>query len=115
MFFAHGTENKVGVLFGHVFEFGLGTVEESFSHETARTDSNFRLIHVITRTQWSIFHVQQYFDTYLLVWFQYFFEQIIGRKTEDHRAYGKQHQKPVFLIAVEKFDYQPIEARSHYR
>lgn len=31
LFFSNGTEDEVGVLFRHIFQFGLGAVEEPFS------------------------------------------------------------------------------------
>ena len=35
LFLAHGAEDEVGVLLGHVLELGLGSVEEAFALESA--------------------------------------------------------------------------------
>ena len=46
-FFADCAEDEVGVLFGNVFELGLGTVEEAFAGQTSGADGNFRLVDVV--------------------------------------------------------------------
>ena len=82
---ADGTEDKIGILFGHIFQFGLCAVEEAFTPEAARTDGDFRLVHVVAGTPQILLHTQSHLDTLLLVGFQHLVEGIVDRKEEDYR------------------------------
>ena len=46
-FFAYCAEYKVGVLFGHVLELGLGAVEKSFAGDASGADGYFGLVYVV--------------------------------------------------------------------
>ena len=46
-FLTYGTENKVGVLFRYVFQFGLRAVQIALAPKTARSYGNLGLIDVI--------------------------------------------------------------------
>ena len=50
LFLADGAEDEVGILFGHIFQFRLCAVKESFSHKSTRTYCNLRLVHVVSGT-----------------------------------------------------------------
>ena len=45
-----GAVDKVGMLFGHIFQFGLSAVQEALARETAATDGDFALVDVVARS-----------------------------------------------------------------
>ena len=48
---ANGAEYEVGVLFGHIFQLGLGAVEKPFACEAARADGDAGLIDIVAFAQ----------------------------------------------------------------
>lgn len=65
--FTYRAENKVGVLFGYVFQFRLCAIQETFAPKTARADGDFRLVDIIASTGQVFFQPQYYFDADLLM------------------------------------------------
>ena len=64
---ADGAEDKVGVLFGHIVELGLRTIEEPLAPRSARPDGYLRLVDVVTHARGVVGKAEQYLDTHLLV------------------------------------------------
>ena len=83
---SYGTENKVRLLFRHIFQLCLRPVQETFPGQSARPDSDLRLVHVVTGTARIIFQSQRNFDTDLLMGFQYLIESTEYMKAIDPKA-----------------------------
>jgi hypothetical protein len=82
-----------------ILKFGLCTVQKAFPGQAARTDSNLRLIYVISRSCQVLFHAQQNLNANLLVRFQYFIEKIVAGVEKTYRTYGKQTNKKITPMA----------------
>ena len=67
---AYGTEDEVGVLFRHIFQFCLCAVEESLAFQPARTNGNLCLYHIVTGASGVVLQTEQNTDACLLVWLQ---------------------------------------------
>lgn len=70
-FLSDGAEDKVSVLFGHIFEFCLRAVEKSFAGKSSRAYRNLRLIDIVAETFQIVFDAERDFDTHLLIWFKH--------------------------------------------
>ena len=84
LLFADGAEDKVGVLFGHIFELCLSAVEKSFSGDAARTDGNLRLVDVIAGSSDVFLDSERHLDTHLLMRLENVVENIVNREKEKH-------------------------------
>ena len=78
------------MLFGHVFELGLGAVEESFAEEAARADGDFALIYVIAGVAQVFDYAEGHLDSHLLVVLQVV-EGSIDREEEAYRQHCRGH------------------------
>ena len=99
MFLAHGAEDEVGVLFGHILQLGLCAVEKSLAHEATRAYGYLALVHVVARSVEVLLKSEQHFDTLLLVGLQHIVEHITGGVEHGKRTYGKESYKH-YLVAV---------------
>ena len=88
-FFPYRTEDKVCILFSHILQLSLGTMQKSCPPETALTNSNLTLILIVSCPRQVFLHTKHHFNTYLLMWLQHIIENIIGRKKKSHRTYRK--------------------------
>lgn len=89
LLFANGAENEVGVLLGHVFQLGLGAVEEAFAFKTARTNGYFALVHVVTGSAIVFVHAEQHLYAHALVFFEHIVEGKVGGIKQGGTAYGE--------------------------
>ena len=67
LFLTYGAVDEVGMLLGHIFEFGLRAVQETFARDAATADGNLALIDVIARTTQVVLDAQGDLDARLLV------------------------------------------------
>ena len=79
-FFAYGAEYEVGVLFGHVFELGLGAVEKSFAGDASGTDGYFGLVYVVAGSAQVLDNAERHFYALLLVGLEDFIEHFVDRE-----------------------------------
>ena len=89
-FLSDCTENEVGTLLWNEAVCGLGAVEIAFSEESARTDRNHGLIHVVTDSGRVFFHTQKHFDTLSLMVLKHFVEDEVGREHQNDACYHRQ-------------------------
>lgn len=87
---SYRTEDKVSVLFGHILQFGLRAIQETFSSQPAGADGNLGLVHIISRTYQIFFQAQHYLDTDLLMRFQYIVKDIVTGIQKSDGADGEQ-------------------------
>ena len=108
---AHGAEDEVGVLLGHILELRLGTVEETLAFQTARPYGNLCLNHIVSGTTGVILQSQQHPDAHLLMRLQHLGEHMVGRIEEPDRADGKEGDVE---IAEQPFAQRKVKEIQHH-
>ena len=86
LLFADGTEDEVGVLFGHVFQFGLCAVQESFAFEASRADGDHALVDVVAGSGGVFLNAEEHADARLLVGFEHVVEHVVRGIEQRQRA-----------------------------
>ena len=89
LFFANGTEDKVGILLRHIFQFGLGAIQESLTLQSTRTNGNLTLMHVITSSLQVFLQSEQHVDTHPLVGLKHVVQSVVGHIVEQQRTQCK--------------------------
>ena len=79
---SHRAEDKVGILLWHELQLGLGSVEESLALQTARTDGNLTLMHIISGTSQILIQSQKHIDTHSLVRLHHVVQHVVGTVEE---------------------------------
>src|SRR5690554_1154881 len=115
MFLPYGAEDEVGILLGHIFQFRLCTIEESFPNDPSGAYGNLRLSHMITGTAQILFHPQRHFYTHLLMWLQHFIKDILHRLEKSKGADQKQEDIDIALSAVPEKEVKQIECHHRQR
>ena len=90
---AHGAEDEVCVLLGHILELGLRAVEESLARHPARADGNLGLIDIIPHPRRVLDHAEQHFYPDTLVVLQNLAEHI-ARRIEEARRHEREQTYP---------------------
>lgn len=85
-FFAYRAENEVGMLFGNEIVFGLRAFKKTFAHQSARTDGNLRLMHIVARTFQVFLHAKQNLDTGALMVLQDLEKGEVDRKDKNEKT-----------------------------
>ena len=86
---AYGTEDEVGVLLGHILQFGLCAIKEPLAFKSARTYGYLGLDDIVSCSLGIILQSQKHTDTCLLVRLQDIVEDIVHRIEETCASYSK--------------------------
>ena len=82
LFLTDGAVDEVGVLLGHILQFGLRAVEEALAHDAAAADGDFALVDVIAGASEVFFDAQGNLDALLLVGLEHLVEREAHREHE---------------------------------
>ena len=85
-FLAHGAEDEVCLLLGHVVQLGLRPLEEALARQPSRADSDLGLVDIVALTLEVALDAKGDLDTHLLVGLQDLIEDVAHRVEEAHRA-----------------------------
>ncbi len=110
MLFTNGAEDKVGILLGHIFQFGLCTIEKTFSSKPSRSDGNLRLSHVIPCPTQILFHAQSHLDAHLLMRLQDIVKDILHRFNKNKGAHHEKENKQIAFFTVPEKEYKQVES-----
>ncbi len=75
-------ENKIGVLFRHIFQFCLRAFQKTFAEETARADCDFRLVDIVSRPPEILLDAERDLYSHLLMRLEHIQENIVDREQE---------------------------------
>ena len=88
-FFAHSTEDKVGILFWNELQFCLRTIQKALSLQTARANGNLALVYVLASTFQVFLQTQKHINTNTLVGLHHVVKHVIGHIIEQQRTQGE--------------------------
>ena len=99
---AYGAENEVCVLFRHILQLCLRSLQKALSGEAARADGNLRLMYIISFAPNVIFNAQSHLYSALLMRLKHIVEDIVHREEEKHGHYGQTNGEEIFSEPVMK-------------
>ena len=103
---AYRAENEVGMVLGDEVILDLRTLQEALAEQSARADSDLRLVDVEVDTLRVVDDSEEGVDTVLLVLFQHRVKEVVGRWQEDHRAYEhRYHNKYIAQVRAIGIDH----------
>lgn len=114
---ADGAKDEVCVLFRHIFQLGLGTVEKPFAGDSARADGYLRLVDVVARLPDVVLDADGDLDAHLLVRLQHTAEDVAHGEEERYRDEHEAERNGVFLHTVAHHGQGNVYGRSaeHYQ
>ena len=72
------------MLLGHIFEFGLGTLQKAFARDATAADGDYALVDVVTRSPQVLLDAQGDLDARLLMRFQHLVKRDVHHEHKHH-------------------------------